>query len=271
MSVVKKDYGKWVCGKLDITDGGLTVGVDGSGQDVKLYGDTASAYWLWDESADSMSIVGDARIDLSNATVAAANTDGGVIKAGTSTSPVTEDTANMKFMSFYFDDGATSGDARAIYNRLYITGAGGGGESLRTFTTVNNVAGATAHGAHISLSFGASGSVTGQGIAGRNTIHVPDGALTGGTYAAAQAEIWSDGSSSDISGATEYSFIRIVNGGDSTGIGNVDDNAFLMTLSGGSIASGNMMAAKTAAAVSHTIRFKGADGNTYYLMVSDTQ
>ena len=34
---------------------------------------------------------------------------------------------------------------------------------------------------------------------------------------------------------------------------------------------GGSMAAKTAAAVSHTLRMKGPDGNTYYLMVSDTQ
>jgi len=212
-----------------------------------------------------------ARIDFSNASVESSYTGGGIIKAGTSSARVTADVANMKFISLYFDNGATSGDNRGIYNRLYLTGAGGGGESLRTFTTVEDVAAGTAHGAHISLSFGSSGSVTGLGVASRNTLHVPDASLSGGTYAATQAEIYSDGSSSDISGATEYSFIRVVNAGDSTGVANVDDNAFLMTISGGSVASGNMMAAKSSAAVSHTIRIKGPDGNTYYLMVSDTQ
>jgi len=238
-----------------------------------------------------------ARIDFSNASVESSYTGGGIIKAGTSSARVTADVANMKFVSLYFDNGATSGDNRGIYNRLYLTGAGGGGESLRTFTTVEDVAAGTAHGIHASLNFGSSGSVTGLGVAGRHTLHVPDAALSGGTYAALQAlgvagrhtlhvpdaalsggtyaalqaEVYSDGSSSDISGATEYSFLRFANSGDSTGVANVDDNAFLMTITGGSIASGNMMAAKSSAAVSHTIRIKGPDGNTYYLMVSDTQ
>lgn len=55
-------------------------------------------------------ITGDGRLDLSSVTIAAANTDGGVIKAGTSSARVTEDTAGMKFASFYWDCGATSGD-----------------------------------------------------------------------------------------------------------------------------------------------------------------
>jgi hypothetical protein len=33
---------------------GLTVGVDGTGYDVKFFGDTAGSHLLWDESADSL-------------------------------------------------------------------------------------------------------------------------------------------------------------------------------------------------------------------------
>ena len=244
MSVTKKSRGEWVVGDLTVLDD-LTVK-----DDVTIEGDIVIS--------GGFTVTGTLTLEDS-------------VVAGSSSSPVTDDTADTKFMSLYWDCGATSGDARGIYNRLYITGAGGGGESLRTFTTVDDVAAATAHGAHISINFGSTGSVTGQGIASRNTVHVPDAALSGGTYAATQAEIWSDGSSSDISGATEFSFLRFVNGGDSTGVGNVDDNAFLFAINGGSVGSGNLMAAKTAAAVSHTIRIKGPDGNTYYLMVSDTQ
>ena len=40
------------------TTGGLTVGVDGTGQDVKLFGATAGAYLEWDESADELEIRG---------------------------------------------------------------------------------------------------------------------------------------------------------------------------------------------------------------------
>jgi hypothetical protein len=195
---------------------------------------------------------------------------GKILGSGTSSDPYVDDTAGTKIMSFYTDCGATSGDSRGLYLRHYITGAAGGGEAARLFTTVSNVAGATAHGAHISLSFGTTGSITGLGVAGRNTLHVPNGALTGGTYAALQAEIYSDGSSSDISGATDYAFIRIANDGDATGVANVDDNANLILISGGSIASGNMVAEKTSAAVSHTIRCK-VGSTTLYLMASDTQ
>lgn len=58
---------------------------------------------------------------------------------------------------------------------------------------MNNVVASTAHGAHTSLSFGASGRVSGLGVAGRNTLHIPSGGLSAGTYAALQAEIYADG------------------------------------------------------------------------------
>ena len=43
-------------------DNTVTVGVDGTGKDVKFFGDTASKSWLWDESADKMIITGDAAV-----------------------------------------------------------------------------------------------------------------------------------------------------------------------------------------------------------------
>jgi hypothetical protein len=47
--------------KIDET-GLVTVGEDGTGYDVKLFGDTASKYWMWDQSADKMIIAGDAAV-----------------------------------------------------------------------------------------------------------------------------------------------------------------------------------------------------------------
>tara|TARA_B100000795_G_C22494435_1_gene321537 strand:+ start:62 stop:313 length:252 start_codon:yes stop_codon:yes gene_type:complete len=38
--------------------GTFTVGVDGTGHDVKFFGATAGKYWLWDESADEVQVVG---------------------------------------------------------------------------------------------------------------------------------------------------------------------------------------------------------------------
>jgi hypothetical protein len=45
-------------------DATLTVGVDDQGYDVKLFGDTASAYLLWDTSADKLLTAGGAVIDI---------------------------------------------------------------------------------------------------------------------------------------------------------------------------------------------------------------
>ena len=42
----------------------LTVGIDDTGYDVKFFGATASAYMLWDESADDLVLAGAAGIDL---------------------------------------------------------------------------------------------------------------------------------------------------------------------------------------------------------------
>ena len=42
----------------------VTVGVDDTGYDVKFFGDTASAYMLWDTSADDLVLAGAAGIDL---------------------------------------------------------------------------------------------------------------------------------------------------------------------------------------------------------------
>lgn len=41
--------------------GTVTVGVDDTGYDVKLFGATSGKYWLWDESADKMILVGDSQ------------------------------------------------------------------------------------------------------------------------------------------------------------------------------------------------------------------
>ena len=45
-------------------DSTITVGVDDTGYDVKFFGDTASAYMLWDTSADDLVLAGAAGIDL---------------------------------------------------------------------------------------------------------------------------------------------------------------------------------------------------------------
>lgn len=174
-------------------------------------------------------------------------------------------TADKIFMNWRVTSTATSGDARAEYLRLYIAGAGGGGEALRAFTTISDVAAANAHGAHISLNFASTGTVTGQGIASRNTLHIPDVALTSNvTMSAVQAEIWSDGSTSDPGGSTLLSFFRAVNGGNSTGKADVDDDAVLFELNGFTAGAAKTFSTGTTAAWYPAASLKIRVGSTLY-------
>lgn len=168
---------------------------------------------------------------------------------GTSSVPFVNDNTDAKFISIYNDSGATSGDNRGIYNRLYFTGAGGGGESLRSYTDVVGVTVGTVHGAHISVGFGESttgAKATGLAVAVRATLGLPSVAMgSGGTYAGIMSEIYSFGSAADPSAVTELSFIRCVPGGDATGMAKVEDKAYLLVYDGGLTATGNVFEAAT--------------------------
>jgi len=186
--------------------------------------------------------------------------------AGTSSSRVVSDVAGLKFMQYYLECTATSGDNRGMYLRFYLSGAGAGGEAARLFTTINDVACGTAHGAHISLDFASSGELSGLGIAGRNTLHIPDDAgWTGGTLSPLQAEIYSDGDASDPDGVTELSFIRILNDGNANGKADVDTDAFLFSIQGMTSGTGKIVEIGTGmGTVTGTLKVKiGAD--TRYL------
>lgn len=157
--------------------------------------------------------------------------------AGSSTTKATCDTADTRFLNFNLDCGATSGDNRGMYLRLWLTG-GAGGEAARIFTTVSASAG-TAHGAHISLGFDAAKALSGQGIAARCTLHIPNDTSPTGTLAAVQAEAYCDGTSSDPAGAAHGLFRAIVDGGDATAQAKFK-NFMLATLPSGAYNSGNM-------------------------------
>ena len=45
-------------------DGATTVGVDGTGRDVKFFGDTSAQYMLWDQSADELILNGDTKLSF---------------------------------------------------------------------------------------------------------------------------------------------------------------------------------------------------------------
>ena len=84
--------------------GTLTVGVDDAGHDVKFFGDTASAYMLWDASTDDLVLAGAAGIDLAGdidvdgtANLDAVDIDGAVQIDATFTSGVDGQGYDTKF------------------------------------------------------------------------------------------------------------------------------------------------------------------------------
>lgn len=198
----------------------------------------------------------------------AVSSSGLLLGVGTSASPATSSTANDKFVEIRAETTATSGDNRLMYLRYSLNGATGG-ECIRAFTKLE-AAGTTVRGAHISLDVASGGSASGLGAGMDSQILVHNGALTGGTYAVLNAEIYSAGSSTDVSAVTQISLLRGVLGGDATGAANVDDNAFLITLTGGSISSGNIVETETdETKFSHKIRCS-FNGTTLYLMATAT-
>ena len=179
--------------------------------------------------------------------------------------------ANRNFLEYYLENLAASGSTRGLYLRLYHSAAGADGEAARIFATVNNVAAANAKGAHVSLSFGASGYITGEGIAARNTLQVPNAAMhAAGTYAAHEAEIWHDGASSDATPVTQISLFRATLSGNATGVGKTDLKAALFALDGLTVGDGRIVAAKGNAALSHAARIL-INGTAYYIMLSDAR
>jgi hypothetical protein len=189
--------------------------------------------------------------------------------AGTAATAVSL-TSAAKVFEVYGNSTATSGDSRAIYTRLWLSGAAGSGESLRAFTTVNNVAADTAHGAHISLSLGTSGTLTGLGVGVRAQLQVSNAAPSGGTFSALQAEIYGDGASSSVSSMTECSFMRFVADGATADIkATIDTSGYLFSIQGLSAASGKLFQANTAAAASHALRIK-IGATPYYIMLTNT-
>jgi len=237
--------------------------------DVKIYGEAANGadYLFWDASASALKFVGDSRLDFTGNTVLAANTDGGIIKGGTSgAGAIVQDVADTKFVSFYFDDGATSGEARGIYDCLYVTGAGGSGTALRALCDVTDVTAVDARGAHISLSFGSTGKVSGSGQALTLTTHIANQATQSGSLSALTTEIYSEGATSDPSGAV-LSCWRASANGDGTGKADVEtDCALIHVDSGFTEGDGNMVAKKGAAAcpnVTESIRIRLPDGVRY--------
>ena len=106
-------------------DATVTVGVDDTGYDVKFFGDTASAYMLWDTSADDLVLAGAAGIDLAGdidvdgtANLDVVDIDGAVDMASTLTLA-----GNADFNGDLDVDGTTNLDAVDIDGAVQIDAA----------------------------------------------------------------------------------------------------------------------------------------------------
>jgi len=204
----------------------VTVGVDDTGYDVKLFGATSGSYMLWDESADEL-VLNAATLQLGGKVKfalngGAASASGLLMGVGTSANPATTAVAGAIFSEFRTQSTATSGDSRSLYLRHDINGAGGGGEALRAFAKITAAA-STARGAHISLDLDAAGSVSGFGAGVDAQVLFGDAAYTN-TVTAINAELYAAGTSTDVT-AGKGSFLRCVVGGDATGVASLEDNA----------------------------------------------
>ena len=181
---------------------------------------------------------------------------------GTSVTPLTTSTADKNHIGFWTASTATSGDSRGVYLRHYFSGAGGSGEALRAFGTVNNVTVAnsgTVNGAHISLSVsGASGAVSGAGNALRATLGIGASSAPGGTLAGIQVDSDFDnaGTVPDTAAA-----IRVTNS---------NTKLWAKFLNIPAPTSGGLFAAHITDAISHSIRCIDSAGTVFYIMCTQT-
>ena len=119
-------------------DNTITVGADDQGYDVKFFGDTASAYMLWDTSTDDLVLAGAAGIDLAGdidvdgtANLDAVDIDGAVQIDNTVTVGVNDTGYDVKFFgatsgAYMLWDESTDDLVLAGAAKLYLYDAAGG-------------------------------------------------------------------------------------------------------------------------------------------------
>ena len=179
---------------------------------------------------------------------------------GTTTTPASTSTADKNFLGYWTQSTATSGDSRGMYLRHYFSGAGGSGEALRAYGTVNNVTaatGGTVNGAHISLSItGASGKISGSANVLRCTLDFAATPTTiGGTVACLRLD-------SNIAAGptipTGTAFLAV----NDLGAQNLD---YLMSLE---TVGSNLFATGTNAVIDHVLKIR-VNGTNYWIGLYD--
>jgi len=91
-------------------DAAVTVGVDGTGQDVKFFGDTSGQFLLWDQSADELALVGDSKLSFHDAAGGeniVASSDGHLEINSATTLDITAPTVDINVATTLNVDGVT--------------------------------------------------------------------------------------------------------------------------------------------------------------------
>lgn len=242
-------------GTVDVI-GVLTTGVPDEGHDVRFYGDTVGKYWDWDADNDTMSVLGK--------TVFGTATNSLLLGAGASGANHALGSTAGNALEFYLDATHTTGDMRGEYLRLYFSGAGGSGEALRAFSTINNVSvatGGTVNGAHISLgTAGANAAVSGAANALRATFGIAAASTNiGGTCSVIQVDTDFD---TAVTVPTNFAFLRFTNT-------NTKKSNNLMRVPTVVAETGGLFCAHTTQVMTHSLRIVAEDGTPYYVMCTD--
>jgi len=226
---------------------GIHFGIDGTGIDVKFFGDTASASMLWDQSADALVFAGGAKADF-----------------GSSGTPLVH-TAGTPIFEFFSTCSSTSGSTSAepFYVKNVMTGAAGVGGRAKFYMTTNVALGGWSNALKAQVDYGASGSTTGMGSAFCAEINLSAG-TSAGTYAPLESELVL--ATGALTG-TATSFLYMAASGDD--VSTFDTNGFLFELSGVTANSGKLYDTSASAATGDaTLRIR-IGGQTKYLLIAD--
>jgi hypothetical protein len=206
-----------------------TYGVDGTGYDVTMYGDTASAYWQWDQSADDMILAGSASVQTAQtgtgysfnlvsvtSTTASGNTRGWRVNTTTSNS-ITHGDLQCVHGYLTMGTGVTLGTGAAVYPLSawidvpsdITTGSGNVIAGLRAIFDANGVdLGSLAGGGESALAYlqtwGGNAGVLDHGVrvvAGTSTT-IGNGISFGGAGTFTRLIDWTEGPAGFVTLAT---------------------------------------------------------------------
>jgi len=229
---------------------GITFGEDGTGLDIKFFGDTASAYMLWDQSADSLVFAGGAKMAYGAS---------GTELSYTAGSPI--------FTLYATSSNSTSTNAEPFYVYSIMSAANGYGGRSRFHAYKNVTGGTNFMGLKSYAEFGSAGRIAGLAAGFCSEIKVANANLgSGGGYAGIEIEYVAGGASTVTAGnpAGNYAtWMFLGNSGDANG--DFDDNGFFFSAQG--LTAG---ATKLLSTNSQTLKV-AIGANTRYLVMSQTE